>query len=121
MLGRVRRELTKPQPRLKGERRSLHREEWGSAATSARSARGVKLGGRRLDGRRASVPDRLRGLRRTGSALSDHVRDSVHRSSPNPDRVMVRASVVWVLAFQMLCESLKLHWNQGTADVRQAG
>src|SRR5882724_12006065 len=119
-LGRVRREITKPQPRLKGDRQSLLQPVWGYAATSARSALGVRPGGRRLDGRRASVPDRLRGLRRTGSALLDHVRDSVHKSSPNPDQPMVPASVVWELAFQTLGESRKPESDPGMVDVRQA-
>src|SRR5438067_5060489 len=114
------REITKPQPRLKGDRQSLLQPVWGYAATSARAALGVKPGGRRLDGRRASVPDRPRGLRRTGSALLDHVRDSVHKSSPNRDRAMVPASVIWALAFQTLGESRKLDSNRGMADVRQA-
>src|SRR5947207_3846147 len=119
-LGRVRREITKPQPRLKGGRQSLFQPVWGYASTSARSALGVKPGGRRLDGQRASVPDRLRDLRRTGSALLDHVRDSAHKSSLNPDREMVLASAVWVPAFQMLCESQKPDSNPGMVDVRQA-
>src|SRR5438046_4599409 len=95
-LGRVRRQITKPQPRLKGDRQSLLQPVWGYAATSARSALGVRRGERRLDGRRASVRGQLRGLRRTGSALLDHVRGSVHKSSPNLGRAMVPASVVWV-------------------------
>src|SRR5437762_7209682 len=119
-LGRVRREITKPQPRLKGGRQSLFQPVWGYAATSARSALAEKPGGRRLDGRRASVPDRLRDLRRTGSALLDHVRDSVHKSSPNPDRAMVPASVVWAPAFQTIGESRKPDWNPGMVDIRRA-
>src|SRR2546430_4522167 len=58
--------------------------------SSARSALGVKPGERRLDGQRASVQDRLRGLRRTGSAPSDRARGSVHKSSPNRDRKSTR-------------------------------
>src|SRR5215475_2109751 len=111
-LERVRREISKPQLHLKGDPPSLLQPVWGYAATSARSALEVKQGGRRLDGRRASVPDRLRGRRRTGSALLDHVRDSVRKSSPNPDRAMVPASVVWAPAFQMLGESRRLDWNR---------
>src|SRR5882724_8311207 len=119
-VGRVRREITKPQPRIKGDPQSLLQPVWGYTATNARSALEVKPGGRRLDGRRASVPDRLRDLRRTGSALLDRVRDSVHKSSLNPDRAMVPASVVWAPVFQTLGESRKPDWNPGTADVRQA-
>src|SRR5947208_2300906 len=114
------REITKPQPRLKGDRQSLLQPVWGYAATSARSALEVKPGGRRWDGRRASVPDRLRGLRRTGSALLDHVRDSVHKSSPNPDRATVPASVVLAPAFRTLGELRKPDWNPGMVDVPQA-
>src|SRR5436305_8227084 len=99
-LGRVRREITKPQPRLKGDRQSLLQPVWGCAATNARSALEVKPGGRRLDGRRASVPDRLRGRQRTGSALLDHVRGIVSKSSPSRDRAMVPASGAWAPAFQ---------------------
>src|SRR5437762_9292156 len=113
------REITKPQPRLKGDRQSLLQPVWGYDATSARVALEVKPGGRRLDGRRASVPDRLRGLRRTGNALLDHVRDSVHKSSPNPDQPMVPASVVWAPVFQTLGESRKPDWNPEMVDVRQ--
>src|SRR5947208_16194994 len=118
-LGRVRREITKPQPRLKGDRQSLLQPVWDYAATSARSALEVRRGEQRLDGRRASVPDRLRGLRRTGSALLDHVRDSVHKSFPNLDRAMAPASVVWAPAFQTLGESPKPDWNPGMVDVQQ--
>src|SRR5206468_1034298 len=118
-LGRDRREITKPQPRLKGDRQSLLQQVSGYAATSARSALEVKPGGLRLDGRRASVPDRLRDRRRSGSALLDHVRGSVHKSSPNPDRVMVPASVVWAPAFQTLDESRKPDWNPGMVDAQQ--
>src|SRR4029077_18631700 len=53
-------------------------------------------------------------------ALLDHVRDSVHKSSPNPDRAMVPASVVLAPAFQTLDESLKPDWNPGMVDVQQA-
>src|SRR2546430_8767478 len=88
--------------------------------SSARSALGVKPGERRLDGQRASVQDRLRGLRRTGSAPSDRARGSVHKSSPNRDQAMVPASVVWAPAFQTLDESRKPDSNLGMADVRQA-
>src|SRR6266480_6095708 len=112
--------MTKPQPHPKEDRQSLFQPIWGYAATSATSALGVKPGARRLDGRRASVPDRLRGLRRIGNALLDHVRDSAHKSSPNPDRAMVPASVVWAPAFQTLGESRKPDWNPGMVDVRQA-
>src|SRR5436309_15018878 len=119
-LGRVRREITRPQPRLKADRQSLLQPVWGYAATSARSALGVKPGGRRLDGRRASVQDQLRGPRRTGSALLDHVRDSAHKSSPNPDRAMVPASVVWAPAFQTPGESRKPDSNPEMVDVRRA-
>src|SRR5213078_4620272 len=119
-LGRVRREITKPQPRLKGDRQSLLQPVWDYVATSARSALGVKPGGRRLDGRRASVPDRLRGLRRIGNALLDHVRESVRKSFLNPDRATVPASVIWAPAFQPLGESRKPDWNPGMVDVRQA-
>src|SRR5206468_12920340 len=118
--GRVRREITKPQPRLKGDRQSLLQPVWGCAATNARSALEVKPGGRRLDGHRASVPDQLRDLRRTCSALLDRAPDSVHKLSPNPDRAMVLASVVWAPAFQTLGESRKPDWNPGMGDVRQA-
>src|SRR5438552_7136470 len=98
------REITKPQPRLKEDRQSLLQPVWDCAATNARSALEVKPGGRRLDGRRASVPDRLRGRWRTGSALLDHVRGIVHKSSPNLDRAMVPTSVIWAPAFQTLVE-----------------
>src|SRR5438876_4626709 len=98
------REITKPQPRLKGDRQSLLQPVWGYAATSARFALEVKPGGLRLDGRRASVPDRLRGLRRTGSALLDHVRGIVSKSSPSRDRAMVPTSAIWAPAFQTLGE-----------------
>src|SRR5213592_707694 len=120
MQGRERRETTKPQPPQKGDRQSLLQPVWDYAATIARFALGVKPGGRRLDGRRASVPDQLRGLRRTGSALLDHVRDSAHKSSPNLDQAMVPASVVWAPAFQTLGESRKPDSNPGMVDVRQA-
>src|SRR5947209_18894686 len=119
-LRRVRREITKPQPRLKEDRQSLLQPVWGYDATSARSALGVKPGERRLDGQQASVQDRLRGLRRTGSAPSDRARGSVHKSSPNRDQAMVPASVVWAPAFQTLDESRKPNSNPGMADVRQA-
>src|SRR5437762_8943503 len=112
--------MTKPQPRPKEDRQSLFQPIWGYAATSATSALGVKPGGRRLDGRRASVPDRLRGVRRTDSALLDHVRGSVHKSSPNPDRATVPASVVWAPAFQTLGESRKPDCNPRMVDARQA-
>src|SRR5215472_17860820 len=112
--------MAKPQPRLKEDRQSLLRPVWGYAATSARSALEVKPGGQQLDGHRASVPDRLRDLRRTGIALLDHVRDSAHKSSPNPDRAMVPASVAWAPAFQPLGESRKPDWTPGMVDVRQA-
>src|SRR5215831_21346104 len=118
---RVRHEITKPQPRLKGDRQSLLQPVLGYAATSATLALEVKPDGRRLGGRRASVPDRLRGLRRTDSVLLDHVRDSVHKSSPNPDRAIVPASAVWGPAFQTLCESRQPDWNPRMVDVRQAG
>src|ERR1043166_8071381 len=104
MRGSVHREIPKPPPRLKGDRPSLLQRVWDYVATSARSALGVKPGARRLDGHRASVPDRRRDLRLTGSALLDHVRDSVHKSCPNRDRAMAPASVVWAPAFQMLGE-----------------
>src|SRR5258705_13417186 len=112
--------MAKRWPRPEVDRQSLLQPVWGYAATSARSALGVKPGGRRLDGRRASVQDRLRGLRRTGSALLDRVRDSVHKSSPNRDQAMAPASVVWAPAFQTLGESRKPDSNPGMVDVRQA-
>src|SRR5512132_3348553 len=118
-LGRVRREKAKPQPRLKGDRQSLLQPVWDYAATSARSALEVKPGGRRLADRPASVPDRPPDLLRTGSAPLDHVRDSVHKSSPDPDRAMVPANVVSAPAFQTLCESRKPDWNPRMVDVRQ--
>src|SRR5919197_1096292 len=120
MQGSVRRETTKPQPRPKGRRQPLLQLIWGYDGTSARSVLGVKPVGRRSDGRRASVPDRLPGLRPTGSALLDHVRDSVHKSSPNPGRATVPASVVWAPAFQTLRESQKPDWNPGMVEARQA-
>src|SRR5947199_9398887 len=94
--------MTKPQPRPKEDRQSLFQPIWGYAGTSATSALGVKPGGRRLDGRRASVPDRLRGLRRTGNALLDHVRESVRKSFLNPDRATVPACVIWAPALKPL-------------------
>src|SRR5437762_13136119 len=112
--------MTKPQPRPKEDRQSLFQPIWGYAATSATSALGVKPGGRRLDGRRASVPDRLRGLRRTGNALLDHVRESVRKSFLNPDRARVPASVLWATALQPLAESRKPASNPGMVDVLHA-
>src|ERR1043166_1001691 len=120
MLGKTQLGTTRPQPRLKADRQSLLQQVLGYAATSARSALAEKPGGPQLDGRPASVPDRLRDLRRTGNALWGHVRDSVHKSSPNPDRAMVPASVVWAPAFPPLCESRKPDWNPGMVDVPQA-
>src|SRR5581483_839662 len=105
--------------RLREDRQRLLQPGLGYDATSARSASEVTPDERRLDGRRASVPDRLRGLRRTGSVLLDYVRDSVHKSSPNPDRAMVPASAVWAPEFQTPCESRKPDWNPGMVDVRQ--
>src|SRR5947199_10624265 len=94
------REITKPQLRLKEDRQSLLQPVWGYDATSARSALGVKPGERRLDGQQASVQDRLRGLRRTGSAPLDRARGSVNKSSPNRDQAMYHAIVVRATAFQ---------------------
>src|SRR6478735_12513589 len=120
MAGRVRREMAKPQPRLEEDPRPPLQPVWDYAATSARFAPGVKPDGQRLDGRRASVQDRLRDLQRTGSALLDRVRDSVHKSSPNRDQAMVPMSVVWAPAFQTLGESRKPDSNPGMGDVRKA-
>src|SRR5438046_10373621 len=94
MLGRVRCEITKPQPRLKGDRQLLLQPVWDYGATTARSALELTPGGRRLDGRRANVPDQLRDLRRTDSAPLDHVRDSVRKSYQNTDRAVEPAGEV---------------------------
>src|SRR5262249_360013 len=105
---------------LKKDRQSRLLPVWDYAATSARSALEGTRDERRLDGRRATVPNLLPGPLRTGSALLDHVRDSVHKSFPNPDRAMAPATAIWALAFKSPGESRKPDWNPGMADVRQA-
>src|SRR5262249_49374791 len=113
-------ETTKPQSRLKADRPSLLQPVWDYAATSARSVLGAIPGGRRLDGRRASVRVQLRALRQIDNVLLDRVRDSVHKSSPNPGRATVPANAIWAPAFRMLCESPTQDWNPEMVDVRPA-
>src|SRR5206468_6128232 len=58
-------------------------------ATSARSARAARPDALQSGVHPASAPDRSRDLPRTDSATLVHVRGSVHKSSPNLDRLSV--------------------------------
>src|SRR5215468_4036086 len=110
----------RPQPRRKADPQSRLRPAWGYAVTSATFALEVRPDGQQSGAHRASVPNQLRDRGQIDTALLDRARDSVHKSSPNPDRVMVPASVVWAPAFRTPGESLKPDWNPEMVDVRQA-
>src|SRR5437879_13274964 len=104
MLGRVRREGTKSQPRLKGDRQRPWQPVWGYDATSARFAPEPRPAARRWDARRATAPDQSQDLPQIDSALWGRARDSVHKSFPNPGRASVRASGVSAPAFRKPAE-----------------
>src|SRR5438132_3692408 len=120
MLGRVRRETTKLQPRLRQGRQPLLQPFWGYDATSATFSLEVTQDERQSGGDRASVPDQPRDRQQTDTAPSDHAPDSAHKSSPNRDRAVGRSSAVSARAFPTPAGSRKEDWNPGKVDVRQA-
>src|SRR5437773_8830866 len=114
MLERVRRETTRLQPRLTGDRQRPLRLAWDYDATSARFALEARLAWRRSVGHGASAPNQSRDLPQTGSALSGRARDSVHKWFPSLGRANVRASAAWVPAFPPPAELRRARWTPQT-------